>query len=178
MSDNFEHGARVSHPPAEAGLLKLQTVHDAEVPPGDDEDSGFEPLTREQAQALLAKHPPLSPWRVVTVQAVAGLVVTALIWALTQDRVTGLSALYGAATGVLPQALLARGMSRLPTVNVRAAALGFMVWEMVKLALAIGMLVAARYVVPGLSWPALLVALVVCLKASWLALLIKRRRPG
>ena len=56
-----------------------------------------------------------------------------------------------------------------------AAAMGFMFWEMLKLALAVAMLLAAVRVVPDLSWPALLVALIVCVKVNWLALLWRRR---
>jgi len=37
------------------------------------------------------------------------------------------------------------------------------------------MLLAATRVVPGLSWPALLVAMVVCMKMNWLALLWRRK---
>ena len=35
--------------------------------------STFKALTREQAQALRAKDPPLSPWRVIVLQLVVGL---------------------------------------------------------------------------------------------------------
>jgi len=51
-----------------------------------------------------------------------------------------------------------------------------MFWEMVKIALAVAMLMAAVRVVPGLSWPALLGVMVVCMKVSWLAML-RQRRP-
>jgi ATP synthase protein I len=37
------------------------------------------------------------------------------------------------------------------------------------------MLLAAPRVVPGLSWPALLVAMVVCMKMNWWALLWRRK---
>jgi len=51
-----------------------------------------------------------------------------------------------------------------------------MFWEMVKIAAAVAMLAAAPRVVPGLSWPALLVAMIVCMKVNWVALLWQR--PG
>ena len=38
----------------------------------------FRPLTAEQATALRAKQPSLSPWRVVAVQGVVGLVAALL----------------------------------------------------------------------------------------------------
>lgn len=52
-----------------------------------------------------------------------------------------------------------------------AAATGFMFWEMLKIGVAIAMLLIAARVVPNLSWPALLVTMVVCMKVNWLALL-------
>ena len=142
------------------------------------EDTPFEPLSREQAQALRAKHPPTSPWRVVGSQAAAGVVCALLTWGVTQRDGAAWSALYGAAATVLPNALLARGMTRRSSSNPGAAAFGFMFWEMVKIAVAVAMLVAAPRVVPGLSWPALLVAMIVCVKVSWLALLWQRRPAG
>jgi len=56
-----------------------------------------------------------------------------------------------------------------------AVAVGFMFWEMLKIAVAIAMLVIAAKVVPNLSWPVLLVTMVVCMKVNWLALLWRRR---
>ena len=50
-----------------------------------------------------------------------------------------------------------------------------MVWEAVKLMLAVAMLALAPRMVAGLSWPALLIGMVVCLKVYWLALLWRGR---
>jgi ATP synthase protein I len=61
------------------------------------------------------------------------------------------------------------------TGNPVAVAVGFMFWEMLKIAVAIAMLVIAAKVVPNLSWPVLLVTMVVCMKVNWLALLWRRR---
>ncbi len=136
----------------------------------------FKPLTREEASALRAQQPPLSPWRVLLVQAGVGAVV-ALLAALVTGRVeVGWSALYGAAAVVLPGALLARGMtSRLSSMSPGASAVSFMLWEMMKIAASIAMLVLAPRLVQDLSWPALLVALVLCMKVTWLALLWRGR---
>lgn len=46
-----------------------------------------------------------------------------------------------------------------------------MVWEMVKLVLTMAMLVAAPGLVQGLSWPAMLVGLVLTMKVYLVALL-------
>lgn len=51
-----------------------------------------------------------------------------------------------------------------------------MFWEMLKIGVAIAMLVIAVRVVPNLSWPALLVTMVVCIKVNWVALLWRGRR--
>lgn len=140
-----------------------------------DQDPPFKTLTREEALALRREHPQVSPWVTVGVQALVGILCAAVTWAITQRSGAAWSALYGAATAVLPNALMARGMTRRTSSNPVAAAMGFMFWEMLKLALAVAMLFSAARVVPDLSWPALLVALVVCVKVNWLALLWRRR---
>lgn len=132
------------------------------------------PLSRAQAERLRASQPSVSPWRVVAMQAVAGVLCGALIGVVTQSAGAAWSALYGAAAVVLPSALLARGMTR-GTRNAVAAAAGFMFWEMLKIGVAIAMLVIATKVVPNLSWPALLVTMVVCIKVNWIALLWRGR---
>jgi ATP synthase protein I len=138
----------------------------------------FKPLTRDEAQDWRVNHPPTSPWRVVAAQAVAGLMCAAVAWAITNRGGTAWSALYGAAAIVLPSALLARGLTRRTSSNPGAAVVGFMFWEVVKIAAAVAMLAVAPRVVPDLNWLALLVAMIVCMKVNWLALLWKRRPPG
>jgi ATP synthase protein I len=139
-------------------------------------DRGFVPLTREQAAALRQKDPPVSPWRVVAVQVAAGLVVAALCAAVTGEAAIGWSALYGAAVVVVPGALMARGMtSRLSSMSPGGSAVSFMLWEFVKIGVSVAMLMLASRIVQPLSWPALLVGLVVCIKVYWVALLWRRR---
>jgi len=136
-------------------------------------DASYKTLTAEEAKALRSKLPMVSPWRVLGAQALAGLVCTALVWAVTQSSSAAWSALYGALAVVLPGALLARGMTR-GTRSPVAAAVGFMFWEMLKIAASIALLVIAARVVPHLSWPALLITMVVCMKVNWLALAWRR----
>jgi ATP synthase protein I len=144
--------------------------------PAEGSEDAFKPLSREQAEALRAKHPPISPWRMVMAQAVAGLVVAGVVWLVTGRGGAVVSALYGAAAVVVPGALFVRGMtSRLSRASPGAAVFGFLIWELLKIAVAVAMLVAAARVIPDLSWPALLVAMVVCLKVNWLALLWRGR---
>lgn len=137
--------------------------------PDEADDRSFKTLTSDEAKALKTQLPMVSPWRVVGVQALVGLVCAAVVWVVTQRSTAAWSALYGALSVVLPGALMARGMTR-GTRSPVAAALGFMVWEMLKIGVAIAMLVIAARVVPQLSWPALLITMVVCMKVNWLAL--------
>lgn len=85
------------------------------------------------------------------------------------------SALYGVAVVVVPNALLARGLTKQVNSAVGATA-GFMAWEFLKISASIAMLALAPQVVPGLSWPALLATVVVCIKVNWLALAWRGRR--
>jgi ATP synthase protein I len=133
-------------------------------------------LTREEAQALRAKEPPLSPWRVIGFQAVVGLVSALLAMLFTGRQEVAWSVLYGAATVVVPGALMARGMtSRLSSMSPGVSAVSFMLWEFVKIAVSVGMLMLAPKLVQHLSWLALLVGLVLCMKVYWLALLWRGR---
>ena len=148
--------------------------------PGADREDGtgpeaFKAWSKEEAQAWRSKNPPSSPWRVVAAQAAAGLACGAGAWVIARASGAAWSALYGAAAVVLPSALLARGMTR-GTRHPLAAAAGFMFWEMLKIGVAIAMLLIAVRVVPNLSWPALLVTMVVCIKVNWIALLWRGRR--
>ena len=145
----------------------------------DDEDRFAEqapkPLTREQAQALRARNPLVSPWRVVAAQAVTGAVVAMLAWLITRRAEAAWSALYGCAAVVVPAALMARGMtSRLSSVSPGASAVSFMLWELTKIGVSVAMLVVANRIVQPLSWPALLAGLVACMKVYWVALLWRR----
>ncbi|MEO7152062.1 MAG: ATP synthase subunit I [Burkholderiaceae bacterium] len=136
-----------------------------------------DPMTRAEAHALRARLGSVSPWRVVFAQGLVGLVCAGAFWVFSQHGTAAGSALYGAVAAVLPSALLARGMTRSastrPASAVSAAA-GFMFWEMLKIGVSVTMLVIAPRVVPDLSWPALLVTMVVCMKVNWLALLWRR----
>ncbi|WP_425257180.1 ATP synthase subunit I [Rubrivivax sp. RP6-9] len=151
--------------------------HDEEEAGREAEASSFKALTREEAQALRAKEPPLSPWRVVGLQAVVGVVAALLALLLTGQQVVAWSLLMGAATVVVPGALMARGMtSRFTSMSPGTSAVSFMLWEFVKIAVSVGMLMLAPKLVQPLSWPALLVGLVLCIKVYWVALLWRGRR--
>ena len=146
----------------------------------EDTDDGsevpFKALTREQARELAAKDPyAVNPWRVIAVQAAVGVVVALVALLFTGRMEVFWSALYGALIVVLPSALLARGVGRLDGTGPLAGALGFLGWQAVKMVLSLALLLGAVRVVPNLNWPALLVAVVVCLQVNWLALLWRGR---
>lgn len=139
----------------------------------EDEDAKapFKALSRDEARALMAQQPSVSPWRVVAVQLLVGLVMAAGVWLLTGQRGWGWSVLYGAATVVVPGALMARGMtSQFSSMNAGTSAVSFMLWELVKIGVSVALLALAPKLVPGLSWPALLAGLIVCIKIYWVAL--------
>jgi len=142
---------------------------DDEVDPA--EDKPFRVLSREEAQVLSRQLKSVSPWRVVGVQVLVGVLVALVAWLISGGVSVGWSALYGAAAVVVPGVLMARGMtSQFSSQSPGAGALGFMVWELVKIGVSIAMLALASRVVQPVSWPALLVAMVLCMKVYWLAL--------
>ena len=163
MTDVFTHGA--------ANQVTYRNFDD-----DDAQDPPVKALSAEEAQALRAKNPQLSPWRVIAVQIVMGGVVAMLAWLLSGKQEVMWSALYGAATAVVPGALMARGMtSKLSSVSPGASAASVMVWSMVKIGVSIAMLMLAPKLVQPLSWPALLAALVLCMQVYWFALLWRGR---
>ena len=139
-----------------------------------DEEQPVRTLSRAQALSLRQSLTWFSPWRVIAVQALVGMLCAGVAAALMGSATGFWSALYGAASVVVPNILLARGMTK-STSSAMALASGFMFWEMLKIGAAIAMLVIAAKVVPNLSWPALLAAMVVCMKVNWFALLWRGR---
>ena len=133
-------------------------------------------LTRAEAEALRRAEPALSPWRVVLAQIAVGAVAAALLWLVTGEGNVGWSALYGAAVVAVPGALMARGAtSPLSAISPLTSTVSMLGWGFVKMAVSVVMLAIAVRVVPGLSWPALLATLVLCMQTYWFALLWRGR---
>lgn len=138
----------------------------------------FKVLSREEAQSLRARWPDTlkwSPWRLVMVQALAGVVMAALWWLFTQESSKAWSALCGAIAVVVPNGLMAWGATRRTVTDAGAALLSMMFWESVKILLAIAILVVVAKRVADLSWLAMLVTMILCLKVNWLVLLTRGR---
>lgn len=132
-------------------------------------------LSKTEAEAFGRSHPHLSPWTVVLAQVVVGLLLAA-VCGLVAGAGAAASALYGAAVVALPGALMARGAtSRLSSISPLVSAVSMMAWAMAKIAASVALLALAPRIVPGLSWPVLLVALVVCLQTYGFALLWRGR---
>lgn len=144
---------------------------------GDGLEPDFQPLSAEEARQLRERNPPVSPWRVVAAQAVAVIVVALVAWAVTGKQNLGWSAGYGALSVVVPAAVFARGLTgRLASLSPSTAVLAFFVWEMVKMALTVAMLLAAPRLISALSWPAMLVGLVVAMQVYWVAVVFAPKR--
>ncbi len=140
-------------------------------PEEQEEASPIQPLSAEEARRVREQNPPVSPWRVIAGQAGVGLVSALLAWAITGKQNVGWSVAYGALAVLLPAAVFARGLTgKVSSLNAGTAAVGFLLWEMVKIALTIAMMLAAPRLVAGLSWPALLIGLVLAMKVYWVAL--------
>ena len=147
----------------------------------EDEQPPIKPLSAEQARKLREQHPPVSPWWVVGGQAVVGLVAAVVAWGITGRLGVGWSVGYGALAVLIPAAVFARGLTgRVSSLNAGTAAVGFLLWEMVKIALTVAMMLAAPRLVRELSWPALLVGLVLAMKVYWVALAFapRKRNPN
>ncbi len=146
----------------------------------EDDNAPREPLSREQAQALLRARPGVSAQRVVALQLAVALAAGLLGW-LLGGRAVGLSALWGGGVVLLPAALFAGAMRRwLVRLAPAYALFGFAFGELLKIALTVVLLLLAPRVLPEPNWPALLLGLAATLQVYWIALLLrgKPRRSG
>ena len=148
----------------------------APLPEDTEEAPPVKPLTAEEARKLREQNPPVSPWWVVAGQAGVGLLAALVAWALSGKQNVGWSVAYGALAVVVPAAVFARGIGgKFSSLNAGTAAVGFLLWEMVKIALTLALMALATRLVAGLSWPALLIGLVLAMKVYWVALAFVRR---
>ncbi len=143
----------------------------------------FKPLSAEEARRLRERNSSMPPWKIVLGQGVVGILVALIAGLVTASQSVAWSAAYGALAVVLPAAVFARGLTgRFASLNAGSAAVSFLLWEMVKLAMTVAMLIAAPKLVVALSWPALLVGLVLTMKIYWVALVFapwnKQRKVG
>jgi ATP synthase protein I len=149
----------------------MPTRRIAPLPDEDTQESPVQPLSADEARRVRELNPPVSPWWVVLGQAGVGVVAGLAAWLLTGKQNVGWSVAYGALAVLIPAAVFARGLTgKFASLNAGTAAVGFLLWEMVKIALTLALIALAPRLVAGLSWPALLIGLVLAMKVYWVAL--------
>lgn len=131
-------------------------------------------LSKEEAAVVKANSRLLKPWHVVGWQIVVTVLAGLMALLITKDVAALYSLVWGGLCVVMPSALFARGLlSKATLMNAGTAIAGFFLWEMLKIALTFAMLFAATQVIQGLgqelSWPALLVGLILAMKAYLVA---------
>jgi ATP synthase protein I len=135
-------------------------------------DPPIQPLTHAQAQALRARYPVVSAWRLIAAQVLVGVLV-ALCWGALSGQTALWSSLYGALVAVLPNVLMVRGLFGR---NAGRSVGGLLFWELVKIGVSVAMLALSPVLVPSLDWAAMLVTMVLCLKVIGVALLWQGRK--
>jgi ATP synthase protein I len=131
-------------------------------------DEAHVPWSAEQAQSWRQTQRLIPVHFLVLAQFGIGATVAIIAYVML-DLTAALSAGYGALCAALPSALLARGMrSALSQSNPVA---GFMMWELVKMALGAVMLIAAPKMLSEVNWFAMLIGLILTLKVVFLAAL-------
>lgn len=139
-------------------------------------DASFRPLTADEARELRISNPPMSLWRTVGWQMLAGSLF-AMVAGLVVGWYAGVSAAYGALAVVLPTSLMVRGLERQRGVaRPGAAMLGFVFWEFVKIAATVAMLFLAPKLIEQLHWLALVAGFVLTMKVHWVAAWLYSRR--
>jgi ATP synthase protein I len=120
-------------------------------------------------------------FRVVAVQLLTSLLVAAGAWVIGGHR-AAISSLLGGLACALPNGLFALNLARLShgsrpraadggAGSTQSYALALLVGEFLKVALTIGLLVLIARAVPGVVWPALIVAVIAVLLMQSAALI-------
>lgn len=149
----------------------MPTKNIAPLPEEQEEASPVRKLSAEEVRSVREQNPPVSPWWVVAGQVAVGLVSALLAWGITGKQNVGWSVAYGALAVVLPAAVFARGLTgRFASLNAGTATFAFLLWEMVKIALTLAMMLMGPRLVAGLSWPAMLVGLALAMQVYLVAL--------
>jgi ATP synthase protein I len=139
-----------------------------------DEKLEIRTLSKEEAAVIKANSGLLKPWHVVGWQIVVTAAASLIALLITKELGIAYSLVWGGLCVAVPSALFARGLlSKATLMNAGTAIAGFFLWEMLKIALTFAMLFAATQVIQGLgqelNWPALLVGLVLAMKAYLVA---------
>jgi len=134
-------------------------------------ESEFKPLTVEEAQAWRQNNPQTSPWRVLYLQVGVGVLMVLLTGLVTRDGSLLASVAWGCVAVVIPAVVFVRALSRqMRRTQPGSALAGLFIWELVKIALTVALLLVAPKVISNLSWLALVASFVVTMKVYWLAM--------
>ncbi|NBW25287.1 MAG: ATP synthase subunit I [Betaproteobacteria bacterium] len=127
-------------------------------------------LSAQEAELLRQSQPGISIWQVLGLQFLISLCGTLLLWAAASN-VLAASWAYGAMTCLLPNVVFARGVTRRWTAHdALTSTASFFLWELVKWALALAMMLAAPRVLNPLNWPGLLLGCFVVFKVQWVVM--------
>ena len=147
----------------------------------DEPDEEYKPLNPDEARQWRSRQPTSPIWHALAWQTGFGLIASEGIGWAWQSEMLAWSSAYGVLAVVLPQMLLMRGMAGMQERwSAQARLLRFFVWELVKIALTVAILLSASKMLGEMSWPALIAGLVVTMKANWLLLAFRtaNRSPG
>ncbi len=149
-------------------------VNDKYKPLADDDAiEELKPLTAQEAAAWRARQAVTTPWRVLWLQALVGVVMVALTAVFTGKTAWVASVAWGVLSVWVPALVFARALARQGRHRGAGSALvGFFVWELVKIVLTVALLMVAPRVVPELSWAAMVAGFVITLKVYWLAMML------
>ena len=147
----------------------------------DEPEEEYKVLNADEARQWRSQQQPNPIWHALAWQTGIGLVASAGVGLIWQSGMLAWSAAYGTFAVVLPQMVLLRGMAGMQgRWSPEARLLRFFIWELVKIALTVAILLSAGRMLGEISWPALIAGLVVTMKANWLLLAFRtaNRSPG
>ncbi len=154
-------------------MQRKQEVTDS---PESFDDTNSVPWTKERVLEFRKAEPPVSVWWVVLTQMLVGLMTVFVAWLLGAKFASMASLGYGSFCVVLPSIIFARGItSKWSSLNPGAAVTGFFLWEFVKVAMTVVMLVMSQSLVDDLSWPMMMLGLIITMKVYWLSFLWQRK---
>ena len=154
----------------------MQRKQEATDSPESFDDTNSVPWTKERVLEFRKAEPPVSVWWVVLTQMSVGLMTVFVAWLLGAKFASMASLGYGSFCVVLPSIIFARGVtSKWSSLNPGAAVTGFFLWEFVKVAMTVVMLVMSQSLVDDLSWPMMMLGLIITMKVYWLSFLWQRK---
>ena len=154
----------------------MQRKQKATDSPESFDDTNSVPWTKERVLEFRKAEPPVSVWWVVLTQMLVGLMTVFVAWLLGAKFASMASLGYGSFCVVLPSIIFARGVtSKWSSLNPGAAVTGFFLWEFVKVAMTVVMLVMSQSLVDDLSWPMMMLGLIITMKVYWLSFLWQRK---